>query len=72
MNKYELEDEVNEAKYSGFTDNLQLLLNINTMSREDTTNNNNQGRPRKNDEDLSDSGLATRDTASNIEKGGNV
>lgn len=71
MNKYELEDEVNEAKYSGFTDNLQLLLNINTMSKE-TINNGNSGRPRKNDEDLSDSGLATRGTASNIEKGGNV
>lgn len=71
MNKYELEDEVNEAKYSGFTDNLQLLLNINTMSKENI-NNESSGRPRKNDEDLSDSGLATRGTASNIEKGGNV
>ncbi len=72
MNKYELEDEVNEAKFSGFTDKLQLLLNINTMSRDNISSNSNTGRPRKNDEDLSDSGLATRGTAANIEKGGNV
>ena len=72
LNKYELEDEVNEAKYSGFTDKLQLLLNTNTMNRDTQNGDNHIGRPRKNDEDLSDSGLVARGAASNIERGGQV
>lgn len=71
MNKYELEDEVNEAKYSGFTNKLQLLLNINTMSKQET-NSSSVGRPQKDETDLSDSGSATRNAGSNIEKGGQV
>lgn len=71
MNKYELEDEVNEAKYSGFTNKLQLLLNINTMSKQET-NSASVGRPQKDEDDLSDSGSATRNAGSNIEKGGQV
>ena len=71
MNKYELEDEVNEAKYSGFTNKLQLLLNINTMSKKET-NSSSVGRPQKDETDLSDSGSATRNAGSNIEKGGQV
>ena len=71
MNKYELEDEVNEAKYSGFTNKLQLLLNINTMSKQET-NSSNAGRPQKEEADLSDSGSATRNAGSNVEKGGKI
>lgn len=67
LNKIELERELEEAKATGFTDKLTMLLNINTMSK-----NEEAGRPQKKDEDLTDSGATTRSKASNIEKGGNV
>lgn len=66
LNKFELEDELAEAKASGFTDKLMLMVNVNTMSNKDT------GRPQKDETDLTDSGSETRTTGSNIEKGGNV
>ena len=58
-----------EAKETGFTDNLMALMNINTMSSSDGSS---AGRPQKNDDELSDSALKTRNKASNVEKGGNV
>lgn len=67
LNKIELERELEEANATGFTDKLMLMKNINTMS-----DNNSVGRPKKDDVDLSDSGIKTRSTASNIEKGGKV
>lgn len=69
LNKIELERELMEAKETGFTDNLMALMNINTMSSSDE---NSAGRPQKNDDELSDSALKTRNKASNVEKGGNV
>ena len=57
---------------SGFVDKLSAMLNINTMSSSDTSNNNATGRPKKEDGSLTDSGLETRSKASNIEKGGNI
>ena len=69
LNKIELERELEEAKESGFTDKLMMMMNINTMSN---NNNNNSGRPQKDDSELSDSALKTRSNASNIEKGAKV
>ena len=66
LNKIELERELEEAQATGFTDKLMMMLNVNTMSKEET------GRPTKDDKDLSDSGLETRSKASNIEKGGKI
>lgn len=67
MNKIELEREMEEAKATGFSDKLTMLLNVNTMS-----NNNESGRPQKDNAELSDSGAKTRARASNIEKGGKI
>lgn len=66
LNKIELERELEEAKATGFTDKLMMMLNVNTMSKNDA------GRPQKEDGALTDSGLKTRSNASNIEKGGNI
>lgn len=72
LNKIELERELDEMNASGFVDKLSAMLNINTMSSSDTSNNNTTGRPKKEDGALTDSGLETRSKASNIEKGGNI
>lgn len=68
MNKIELERELEEAKATGFTDKLMAMINLNTMSSE----NSKGGRPRTDDSRLTDSGLETRDAGSNIEKGGEI
>ena len=70
LNKIELERELDEAKATGFTDKLSMMLNVNTMSNKDV--NNEAGRPTKDDTDLTDSGLKTRNNASNVEKGGKI
>ena len=66
LNKIELERELEEANATGFVDKLMMMKNINTMSSEET------GRPANKDSNLSDSGLKTRNNASNVEKGGKV
>lgn len=66
LNKIELERELEEANATGFTDKLMTMVNINTMS------SNAAGRPVKSDAELTDSGLETRSSASNVEKGGKV
>lgn len=69
MTEIELQRQLEESKASGFTDNLQLLLNVNTASSNDSKNN---GRPQKDSSELTDSGTDTRNNGSNIEKGGNI
>lgn len=69
MNRIELEQELDEMNESEFTDKLRMLLNVNTMSSKETDSN---GRPTVDDDKLTDSGLATRDNASNVDKGGKV
>lgn len=66
MNKIELERELEEAKATGFTDKLMLLLNINTAQTDAG------GRPQKPNSELTDSGAETRTKGSNIAKGGKV
>lgn len=66
LNKIELERELDEAKATGFTDKLMMLLNINTMQQNDA------GRPQKKASDMTDSGAESRTKGSNIAKGGKV
>lgn len=66
LNKIELERELEEAKSTGFTDKLMMMLNVNTMK------SSNAGRPQKDESELTNSGSKTRSKASNIEKGGNI
>ena len=70
LNKIELERELEEMKATNFKDKLSMMLNVNTMSNNENSDNN--GRPQKNNTELTDSGMKTRDKASNVEKGGNV
>lgn len=74
MNKIELEQELDEMNESDFVDKLRMLLNVNTMGNvgSSTNLNDKNGRPQKNTGELSDSGIATRDNANNIDKGGKV
>ena len=67
LNKFELEEELREAKASNFTDSLIAMINLNTMA---SGKENEAGRPVKDDGDLSNSGSDTRTSGSNIEKGG--
>lgn len=66
LNKIELERELEEAQATDFTSKLMAMININTMSSD------GEGRPRKSDSELTDSGSTTRSKASNIEKGGKI
>lgn len=59
---------LDEAKASGFTDKLMPLLNLNTMN----TGKDKGGRERKADNQLTDSGEATRDNSSNVGRGGDI
>lgn len=68
MNKMELERELEEAKATGFSDKLIAMLNLNTMASPDKQT----GRPQSKETELTDSGAQTRDSGSNIEKGGNI
>ena len=68
LNKIELEMELEEAQATNFSDKLTMLLNVNTMGKEQQDG----GRPQKKDSELTDSGAETRDRASNIEKGGSI
>lgn len=75
MNKIELERELDEMNASDFIDKLRPMINIYTQGNVTNTdggsrNENGAGRPAKDDGDLSDSGIETRERGSNIEKGG--
>ena len=67
MLPHEFERQLAMARASGFVDKLTPILTSFTLSKEDSKG----GRPTK-DGELSDSGQATRDSGSNIEKGGKV
>lgn len=67
LNKYELEDDLDEYNASGIADKLQVLLNENTMK---SKTEELGGRPKKETDQLTDSGAETRNTGSNIEKVG--
>lgn len=70
LNKYELENQMIEAKETGFTDNLLSLINI--FSQGAGGPQESPGAPKKPDNKLNDSTTETRDAGSNIEKGGKV
>ena len=73
LNKIELERELIEAQQTGFTDLLMELKNINTSSSNTTSSSSSSaGRPQKDDSSLTVSGVKTRSSASNVEKGGNL
>ena len=73
LNKIELERELEEAQKTGFTDKLMSMLNVYTMSSNNNTDTQEKtGRPRKEEDELSDSGAETRAKGSNIEKGGQI
>lgn len=73
MNKIELERELEEMNSSDFIDKLRPMINIYTQGNvtANSTSNNGAGRPTKDDQDLTNSGVETRSRGSNIEKGGN-
>lgn len=66
MNIFELEDELDLGNSMKIQEKLIPLLNIYTMS------NDKGGRPQKSIGDLTDSGSETRDSGSNIAKGGDI
>lgn len=77
LNKIELERELEEAKNTGFTDKLMMMMNINTMSnnggRPSTSSGDNEaGRPQEDESKLTVSGAESRASGSNIEKGGSI
>lgn len=67
MNKIELERELEEMNASDFIDKLRPMINIYTQGN---VTNKEAGRPKKDDTELTDSGLAARDRGSNIGRGG--
>jgi hypothetical protein len=68
MNVFELSRELEMTKGMGFTEKLMPMLNLFTMSG----NNDGAGRPRNSESEVTDSGQATRENASNISRGGKV
>jgi hypothetical protein len=66
----DLERMLDEAKATGFTDKLIKMLNLNTMNTGDSTKKN--GREKKKDNELTDSASATRESGSNIGRGGKI
>ena len=74
MNKIELERELDEMNNSDFINKLRPMLNIYTTSSQSDKggNQNNNGRPKSDNSELTDSGAETRARGSNIEKGGEI
>ena len=74
MNKIELERELDEMNNSDFINKLRPMLNIYTTSSQPDKgdNQNNNGRPKSDNSELTDSGAETRARGSNIEKGGEI
>ncbi len=73
LNKIELERELDEMNASEFIDKLRPMINIYTQTNKGEDNSvDNGGRPQKDNSDLSDSGLETRNKASNVGRGGNI
>ncbi len=68
MMPQEFERQLAMARADGFVDKLTPILSSFNMSKDDQAG----GRPKKDGSKLSDSGQATRDSGSNIEKGGKV
>lgn len=68
LNVFELTKELEMTKGLGLTDKLLPLLNLFTMSG----SNEGAGRPRNSESEVTDSGQATRENASNISRGGKV
>jgi hypothetical protein len=64
MNPFDFERQLAEAKASGFVDNLTPIISGFQMSPDDN------GRPKKDDSELTDSGSQTREGAENIGRGG--
>ena len=68
MNPITFQRQMEEARANGFVDNLTPIISGFQMNGQE----NAGGRPKKEDGELSESGAATRDNASNIEKGGKI
>lgn len=64
--------QLEHSKAIGFTDMLTPITPANQMSKEQSLTSGEKGRPQKKSGDLSDGGLDSRGSASNIEKGGSV
>lgn len=65
MNPFDMQRQMQEARAMDFVDKLTPIVSGFQMSGGDAA-----GRPKKKDNELTDSGEATRSSASNIEKGG--
>lgn len=65
MNKYELMIDLEETRYSGIEDMLTPLESIYTKSGKDESDG---GRPKSSTTEISDNGVATRDSGSNLNK----
>jgi len=68
-NPFTFERQLEMAKAKGFVDGLTPILMASQMSGKDSKDN---GRPQAKAGELGDSGTATRDAGSNIDKGGKV
>ena len=67
MSPFDLYRQIEEGNASGIVNKLTHLLN-----RVQNDTDDKGGRPRMNEEDLSDAGLETRDTGGNLDRGGKL
>lgn len=68
MTIFDFRRQVAETKANGFVEKLTPILKSNQMSKEQSGGSGN-GRPKKKDEDLSESGSESKEVGSNEEKG---
>lgn len=66
MNPFDFYRQIEEGYASGISDKFTKLINVGSNDSDSV------GRPQKEDSELSDSGVATRDSGGNIDRGGRV
>lgn len=66
MNPFDFYRQVEEGYASGIAKKFTQMINVGKVGASDT------GRPEKEDSELSDSGISTRDSGGNIDRGGEV
>ena len=66
QNPFAFQSQLDEARINGWTQNLTPIVLASQLSGKD----NNTGRPKSSDSEISDSGMQTRDDGSNIGRGG--
>lgn len=69
MSPFDFERQIEEGFASGIADKLTFLLN---KTEATSVEEDKGGRPQKSEEDLSDSGMDTRDSGVNLGRGGSV